>query len=93
MLGLDFIVMIVIWIVIGLLIGVLAGSIWKGVRPLGELWDYVISIACAVVTGLIDWFVLPMIGIEGVIRFVAAILEPALVSLFALWLVRKLKKS
>ncbi len=93
MLGLDFIVMIAIWIVIGLLIGVLAGPIWKGVRPLGEVWDYVISIACAVVTGLLDWFVLPLIGIEGAIRFVAAILEPALVSIFALWLVRKLKRS
>ncbi|HEY69791.1 MAG TPA: hypothetical protein G4O08_04310 [Anaerolineae bacterium] len=93
MLGLDLIVMIAIWIVIGLLIGVLAGTIWKGVRPLGEVWDYVISIACAVVTGLLDWYVLPLIGIEGAMRFAAAILEPALVSIFALWLVRKLKKS
>jgi uncharacterized membrane protein YeaQ/YmgE (transglycosylase-associated protein family) len=91
--GLDIIVMILIWIVIGLLMGALAGSIWKGLRPLGEVWDYVISVACAVVTGFLDWYVLPLIGIEGAIRFAAAILEPALVAIFALWLVRKIKKT
>ena len=90
--SLVLIVMIVVWVVIGLLIGALAGLIWKGVRPISELWDYLISVACAIVTGFLDWTILPLIGYDGVIKFVAAILEPALVSLFALWLVRKIKK-
>ena len=91
--GLDLIVMIAVWIVIGLLMGVLAGLIWKGERPYGEAGDYLLSIAASVITGLIDWFILPLMNIEGVIKLIAAILEPALVALVVLWLVRKLKKT
>jgi uncharacterized membrane protein YeaQ/YmgE (transglycosylase-associated protein family) len=91
--GMDLIVMIVIWIVIGLVMALLAGSIWKGVRPLGEVGDYLISIAASVITGFFDWYILPLLKIEGAIKFIAAILEPALVALFVLWLVRKLKKN
>jgi uncharacterized membrane protein YeaQ/YmgE (transglycosylase-associated protein family) len=91
--GMDLIVMIVIWIVIGLVMALLAGSIWKGVRPLGEVGDYLISIAASVITGFFDWYILPLLNIEGAIKFIAAIIEPALVALFVLWLVRKLKRN
>jgi uncharacterized membrane protein YeaQ/YmgE (transglycosylase-associated protein family) len=89
----DLIVMMVVWVVIGLLMGLLAGSIWKGVRPIGEAGDYLLSIAVSVVTGLLDWYIMPLLNIEGVIKLVASIIEPALVALFVLWLVRKLKKT
>jgi len=91
--GMDLIVMIVVWIVIGLVMALLAGSIWKGMRPLGELADYLISIAAAVITGFFDWYILPLMNIGGVVKFIAAIIEPALAALFFLWLVRKLKKA
>jgi uncharacterized membrane protein YeaQ/YmgE (transglycosylase-associated protein family) len=91
--GMDLIVMIVIWVVIGLVMALLAGSIWKGARPLGEIGDYLISIAASVITGFFDWYILPLMNIGGVMKFVAAILEPALMALFILWLVRKLKKA
>jgi uncharacterized membrane protein YeaQ/YmgE (transglycosylase-associated protein family) len=91
--GMDLIVMIVIWIVIGLVMALLAGSIWKGERPLGEAGDYLISIAASVITGFLDWYILPLLNIEGAVKFIAAILEPALVALFILWLVRKLKRT
>jgi hypothetical protein len=32
-------------------------------------------------------------NIEGLVKLIAAILEPAIVALVALWLVRKLKKE
>ena len=89
----DVIVMIVIWIVIGLVMALLAGSIWKGVRPLGEAGDYLISIAASVITGFFDWYILPLMNIEGTIKFIAAVLEPALVALLILWLVRRLKRA
>ncbi len=93
MIGLDLIVMIVVWIVIGLVIGLLAGSIWKGVRPLGEAADYLISIAATVITGLLDWYVVPLVSEEVVLKLVAALIEPPLVALFVLWLVRRLKRT
>ena len=91
--GMDLIVMIVVWIVLGLLMAILAGSIWKGARPFGEAGDYLISIAASVITGLFDWYLLPLINIEGLVKFIAAIIEPPLVALLVLWLVRKLKKT
>jgi uncharacterized membrane protein YeaQ/YmgE (transglycosylase-associated protein family) len=91
--GLDLIVMIVVWIVIGLLVGLLAGSIWKGERPIGEAGDYLLSIAATVITGLLDWYILPLINIEGVVKLFVALVEPPLVALFVLWLVRRLKRT
>lgn len=91
--GMELVVMIVIWIVIGLVMALLAGSIWKGARPLGEAGDYLISIAASVITGFFDWYILPLLNIDGAVKFIAAIIEPALVALLVLWLVRKLKRN
>ncbi len=89
------IVMLAVWLVIGLLMAVLAGSIWKDHRPYGETGDYVISIIVAILTGLADWYLVPMIfpDMGRIIVFVAAILEPPLVVLGVLWLIRKIKKA
>ena len=91
--GLDLIVMIAVWIVIGLLMGVLAGLIWEGERPFGEAGDYLLSIAATVITGLLDWYIVPLVSEEAVVRLIAALIEPPLVALLVLWLVRKLKKT
>lgn len=85
-------VMLAIWVIIGLLMGVVAGSIWKGERPIGETGDYLVSIAAAVLTGLADWYLLPMMGIMGTLKFLAAVVEPAIVALIVLWIVRAYKK-
>ncbi len=83
----------VIWIVIGVLAGALADPIWKGRRPYGELTDYAVAIIATVITGLLDWYVLPMIGITGTLKFVIAVLEPATVALLALWIMRIIRKE
>ena len=87
------VVLVAIWIILGLLAGLAAGSIWSEKRPLGDTADYIIAILAAVLTGLADWYILPLIGIEGTVRFITSVIEPPLVSLFALWLVRKLKRK
>jgi uncharacterized membrane protein YeaQ/YmgE (transglycosylase-associated protein family) len=89
----QIVVMLAIWVVLGLLIGILAGSIWKGEKPYGEVADYAIAIAASVITGLAGWFVMPMIGIQGSMRFIVAVTEPPLVALFVLWVLRRVKKS
>jgi hypothetical protein len=66
--------------------------IWKRERPYGETADYVVAVIAAVLTGLLDWFVVPMFGIEGTLLILAAILEPALVAFLAMWVMRLIKR-
>jgi uncharacterized membrane protein YeaQ/YmgE (transglycosylase-associated protein family) len=85
-------VLIAIWIVIGLLMVVLAGSIWKGERPHGEIADYGVSIVLAILTGFADWYLVPrLFAIEGVLKFLIAVVEPACVALIGLWIMRLIK--
>lgn len=86
-------VMVAIWVILGLLMGVLAGPIWKGRRPIGEFGDYAVAVVLAILTGLGDWYLLPLLGIEGTIKFIAAVTEPALGALLGLWVVRLVKKT
>jgi len=87
------VIMIALWIVLGLIGGMAAGSIWKGERPIGERNDYILAVVFAVITGLIDWFVLPLMGITGAFKFATLVIEPFLGGLVALWVVRLLKKK
>jgi uncharacterized membrane protein YeaQ/YmgE (transglycosylase-associated protein family) len=87
------VIFFLIWIVIGVLAGALADPIWKGRRPYGEIADYAVAIIASVITGLLDWYVLPLIGITGTLKFVAAVMEPACVALIVLWVMRIIKKE
>ncbi len=85
--------MLAVWVVIGLVAGLLAGSIWKAPRPFGEWGDYLIAVGVAVLTGLADWYLLPAwFDVSGQFRFWAAVLEPILVVLLVLWLLRRLRR-
>ncbi|MEW6718397.1 MAG: hypothetical protein AB1345_12970 [Chloroflexota bacterium] len=87
------IVLVAIWVVIGVLMTALADSIWKGRRPIGVSGDYIVSILAAILTGLGDWYLLPLINIDGPVKFAAAVIEPAIVALIVLWAVRFFKKG
>jgi uncharacterized membrane protein YeaQ/YmgE (transglycosylase-associated protein family) len=82
-----------IWIVLGVIGGALADPIWKGRRPYGEAADYLVGVITAVGTGLLDWVILPLIGIEGTLLFVIAVIEPALAVLVVLWVMRRIRKE
>jgi uncharacterized membrane protein YeaQ/YmgE (transglycosylase-associated protein family) len=85
----DIVFLIVAMIVVGILVGALAGVIWKDHRPYGARGDYLIAIVAAVITGILDWFVIPAIGFGDTIKFLGTITEPPLVALGVLWLVRR----
>jgi uncharacterized membrane protein YeaQ/YmgE (transglycosylase-associated protein family) len=86
------VVLIAIWVVIGLLMALLAGSIWKGERPYGEFADYAVAIVLTVLTGFADWYLVPaLLGIEGVLLFVIALLEPTAAAILGLWVMRLIK--
>ena len=83
--------MLDVWIGIGVLVGWLAGRIWKQPRPIGLRGDLGLGAGLALITGLADWFVLPLLGITGPILIAASIVEPLFVVFLALWVIRKIK--
>jgi ABC-2 type transport system ATP-binding protein len=87
----ELLVMLDVWIGLGLLAGWLAGRIWKQPRPIGLRGDLGLAVGLALITGLVDWFVLPLLGITGPIAIAAAIIEPLFVVFIALWVIRKIK--
>ncbi len=76
-------------IVVGLIVGYIAGLIWKDDRK----GDYPVAVIAAVITGLLDWFVIPMMGFSDTLKWLGVALEPPLVALGVLWLIRYSKRN
>ena len=89
----TFVILIAVWVVIGLLLGMFATSIWKEPRPYGDIGDFGAAVFATVITGIIDWLIFPYFNIEGWLKFAGLIIEPALVALVVLWVMRKVKRS
>ena len=88
----EILLVIVGMVVVGLIMGAVAGLIWKDNRPYGVAGDYIIAVITAVITGLIDWYVIPAMGFSDTMRNIGLLIEPALGALLVLWLIRKAKK-
>ena len=88
----EILILVFAMLVVGLLMGFVAGWIWKENRPYGARGDYIIAVVVAIVTGLIDWFVIPALGFSDQMRNLAILFEPAAIALIALWLVRIAKR-
>lgn len=87
------IVMVGLWVLLGLAMAKLAGRLWPDSLPIGANGDLIVALLSTVITGLLDWYVVSLLGMEGLLRFVIALTEPPLVALFILWLLRRLKKD
>ncbi|MCP4358235.1 MAG: hypothetical protein GY796_09500 [Chloroflexi bacterium] len=85
-------VLIIAMIVVGLIVGFVAGLIWKDNRPIGVTGDYVVAVVTAVLTGLLDWYVIPAMGFSQTLVYIGLAVEPFLLALFILWLIRKAKQ-
>lgn len=88
----DILILIVVMIVVGLLMGWVAGFIWKDNRPIGVRGDYLAAVISAVVTGLLDWFVIPAMGFSDSLKYIGTAIEPAAMALIVLWIIRAAKK-
>ena len=88
----EIVILVVAMIVVGLVIGFLAGVIWKDNRPIGVRGDYIAAVISAVVTGLLDWYVIPAMGFSDTLKWLGVALEPPMVALLVLWIIRKAKK-
>ena len=87
----DILLVVVAMVVVGLIVGFVAGLIWKEDRPIGVKGDYVVAVITAVLTGLLDWVVIPAMGFSDTMALLGLIFEPPLMALFVLWLIRKAK--
>jgi uncharacterized membrane protein YeaQ/YmgE (transglycosylase-associated protein family) len=85
----EIIILLIVMIIVGLVIAALAGLIWKGERPYGSRGDYLAAILTAIAVGLIDWYVIPAMGFSAIWRFLGVALEPAILALIVLWLMRR----
>ncbi|NOR89925.1 MAG: hypothetical protein GQ524_06695 [Anaerolineales bacterium] len=87
----EILILVAAMVVVGLLIGALAGVIWKDNRPIGVRGDYIAAVIAAVVTGLLDWYVIPAMGFSDPLKYIGIATEPPLVALAVLWVIRKAK--
>jgi uncharacterized membrane protein YeaQ/YmgE (transglycosylase-associated protein family) len=88
----EILILVVAMVVVGLIMGALAGVIWKDNRPIGVRGDYITAVITAVITGLLDFYVIPAMGFSDTLKWIGVALEPPLVVLLVLWIIRKAKK-
>jgi uncharacterized membrane protein YeaQ/YmgE (transglycosylase-associated protein family) len=79
-------------VVVGLIMGAVAGLIWKDNRPYGASGDYIASVITTVIVGLMDWYLIPLLGFSDTLKIIGIIFEPALAALLVLWIIRKAKQ-
>ena len=79
-------------IVVGLIMGAVAGLIWKDNRPYGARGDYIASVITTVIVGLMDWYLIPLLGFSDTLKIIGIIFEPALAALLVLWIMRRAKQ-
>ncbi len=88
----NILLVLVFTVIVGVIVGAAAGPIWKGDRPIGVAGDYVVAVVAAVATGLLDYYVIPAMGFSQTMVYLGIAIEPALMALVVLWLVRKAKQ-
>lgn len=88
----EILILVVAMVVVGLIIGALAGPIWKDNRPIGVKGDFIVAVISAVLIGLLDWYVIPLMGFSDTLKWIGVIAEPPLGALIVLWIIRKAKK-
>jgi uncharacterized membrane protein YeaQ/YmgE (transglycosylase-associated protein family) len=88
----EIVYLVLAMIAVGLIIGWIAGLIWKDRSPEDARRDYIVAVVATVITGLLDWFVVPAMGFSDGLRNIATAIEPAGMALIVLWLIRKAKK-
>lgn len=89
----ELLIIIAAMAAVGLIMGAIAGAIWKDDRPIGTRGDYIVGVISAILLGLMDWYLIPVLGFSDTIKFLGIIFEPALGALLVLWIIRKAKST
>ena len=89
----NLIVLLLIFGAVGLAMGAVAGPLFRSARPHGLGGDLAIGVVVSIGVALLDWFIIPAMGFSPGLMTVALIVEPALVALLVLWLVRYAQRA
>lgn len=84
----EILYVIIAMVVVGLIIGYIAGLIWKD-----DVNNYPAAIITAVIVGLLDFYVIPMMGFSNTMKWLGVAIEPALGALAVLWIIRYAKRN
>ena len=85
----EIVYLILAMIVVGLICGYIAGLIWKD----DYKHNYTVAVIAAIITGLLDYFIIPVIIDSETLKWLGVALEPPLVALGVLWLIRYSKRD
>ncbi len=85
------VIYLIVWILAGLLVGALAGLI-ASAPTYGVVVDLAAAVLTMIAVGLLDYTILPLMGYEGTIRFIAMVGEPLIGAVVVLWLLRFIKR-
>ena len=86
------VIYLVIWVVLGLMVGALAGLIGGGSSPYGLGVDIGLSVVTMIGVGMLDYVIMPLLGYDGILRFIAMMGEPLITAVIALWVLRVVKR-
>lgn len=88
----EIVILLVVMVVVGLIMSAVAGLIWKETLPMSGQTVYIVGVITAVITGLLDWVVIPAMGFSDTLKWIGVATEPALMVLLVIWIVKKAKQ-
>jgi uncharacterized membrane protein YeaQ/YmgE (transglycosylase-associated protein family) len=84
----EIVYVVLAMLVVGFIMGYIAGLIWKD-----DYNNYPAALITAVIVGLLDFYVIPMMGFSDTMKWLGVALEPALSVLLVLWIIRYAKRN
>jgi hypothetical protein len=76
-------------VVVGLVMTYVATLIWKDDMPVKGAAAYAVGVVAAIVTGLLDWVVIPAMGFSDTLKYLGVVTEPPLVVLLVFWIIKR----
>ncbi len=88
------VVLLIVSVILGAIYGYLAGVVGKGRRPYGLAGDLLIGIACQSIVSITLFWLVPKMGFTAPIwRWLSALGDTSIVTIFILWLARRIQEG
>ncbi|NOZ30179.1 MAG: hypothetical protein GXP39_19285 [Chloroflexi bacterium] len=90
----QLVALLIISVILGAIYGYLAGVIGKKRRPYGLAGDLLIGIACQAIVSITLFWLVPKMGFTAPIwRWLSALGDTSVVTIFVLWLARRIQEG
>jgi hypothetical protein len=85
----EIVILLAAMVVVGLIMTYVARLIWKEEMPVSGSAAYLVGVAAAIITGLLDWVVIPAMGFSDTLKYLGVATEPPLVVLLVFWIIKR----